>query len=154
MKLIIIAAVNTKRVIGLKGAMPWHLSEDLKRFKALTTGHTVLMGRKTYESLGRQLPRRRNVVLTSTPIPDVETYASIDEALDKLKHEEKVFVIGGGQIYAQTLALADEILLTRVGNDTEGDTYFPPFEEILHTRFTLASREPHDGFVFEDYIKR
>ena len=85
MKLVLIAALTRRRVIGAGGRIPWHLSEDLKRFKRGTTGHTVLMGRKTFESIGKLLPNRRNVVLSSRPVPGVETYASLDEALASLK---------------------------------------------------------------------
>ena len=131
MKLILIAAVNAKRVIGVDGRLPWHISDDLKRFKLLTTGHTVLMGRKTFESIGRPLPNRRNAVLSSHPLSGVETFASLDSALEALKGEEKVFVIGGGQLYAQTLECADELLLTIVENECDGDTFFPPDEEFL-----------------------
>ena len=103
MKLIIIAALNHKRVIGKDGSLPWHLSEDLKRIKRLTTGHTILMGRRTFESLGKPLPNRRNVVLTSRPLSGIETYKTIPEALEALKDEEKVFVFGGGNIFGQLL---------------------------------------------------
>jgi dihydrofolate reductase len=154
MKLIIIAAVNPKRVIGKNGALPWHISEDMKRFKLLTTGHTVLMGRKTFESIGRVLPKRRNVVLSSRPIPDVETYASLEAALGSLHEEEKVFVIGGGELYAQTLPIADEVCLTLVDDDTDGDVFFPPYEDVLNRQFTLRFEERHEGFVFKDYIKK
>ena len=106
MKLVLIAALTRRRVIGAGGRIPWHLSEDLKRFKRGTTGHTVLMGRKTFESIGKLLPNRRNVVLSSRPVPGVETYASLDEALASLKDESQVFVIGGGTLYAQTLERA------------------------------------------------
>jgi len=154
MKLILIAAVTAKRVIGIDGRLPWHISGDLKRFKLLTTGHTVLMGRRTYESIGRPLPNRRNVVLTSGDIPGVETYPSLEAALDALKDEEKVFVIGGGQLYAQSLERADELLLTVVDGDFEGDTYFPPYEEFLSRHFALSSEEQHEGCVFRNYTRR
>ncbi len=153
MKLILIAAVTAKRVIGIDGRLPWHISGDLKRFKLLTTGHTVLMGRRTYESIGRPLPNRRNVVLTSGTIPGIETYASLDAALDALKDEEKVFVIGGGQLYAQSLARADELLLTVVEGDFEGDTFFPPYEEFLSRHFSLSGEERHEGCVFRNYTR-
>jgi dihydrofolate reductase len=151
MKLIIIAAVNAKRVIGIDGRMPWHISGDLKRFKTLTTGHTVLMGRKTFESLGKPLSNRRNVVLTSRPIDGVETFTTLDAALDALKNEEKVFIIGGGQLYAQTIARADELLLTIAENDADGDTFFPPYEDLLAAHFTLVLDEQHEGYAFKDY---
>jgi dihydrofolate reductase len=154
MKLIIIAAVNKQHVIGRGGTIPWHISDDLKRFKRLTTGHTVLMGRKTYESLGRQLPNRRNVVLTTRTIPGVETYASLDAALQALAGEEKVFIIGGGTLYAQTLAMADELCLTLVENEAAGDVFFPAYEELVRECFTLTAEERHEGFTFRDYQKR
>jgi dihydrofolate reductase len=106
-KLAIIAALARNRVIGKDGNLPWHLPEDLKRFKRLTSGHPVLMGRKTFESLGKPLAGRRNVVLSSHPVPGVETFASIPEALSALAGSELVFVLGGGQIYAQLLEQAD-----------------------------------------------
>lgn len=153
MKLIIIAALSRNRVIGKDGKLPWHISEDLKRFKRLTTGHTVLMGRKTYESLGKLLPNRRNVVLTSHTIPNVETYPTLAQALQALEKEEKVFVIGGGEIFAQLLDHADELHLTIIDKEVEGDTFFPPYKHLIGTRYRLVSREEHEGFVFEDYVK-
>jgi dihydrofolate reductase len=154
MKLIIIAALNRKRVIGKDGKLPWHISEDMKRVKQLTTGHTILMGRKTYESLGKPLPNRRNVVLSSKTIPGVETYQSLDSALTALSGQDKVFVFGGGKVFAETLHKADEMYLTVVDQDIDGDTFFPPYEEIIKTNFTLVREEKHTGFVFLDYSRR
>ena len=151
MKLIIIAALNKKRVIGKDGRLPWHISEDLKRFKRLTLGHTVLMGRKTYESMGKPLADRRNVVLTSKNISGVETYSSIGTELDALKEEENVFVIGGGEIFGQFLDHADELRLTFVDNDMDGDVLLPSYEHLIGSRFSLVNEEQHDGFVFRDY---
>ncbi len=151
MKLIIIAALNRKRVIGSKGKLPWHISEDLKRFKRLTVGHTVLMGRKTYESMGKPLPDRRNVVLSSKNIAGLETYSSIDAALEALKAQDKVFVIGGGKIFDQFLDRADELHLTLVDIDTDGDAYFPPYGHLIGTRFVLVNEEKHEGYTFQDY---
>jgi dihydrofolate reductase len=153
MKVAIIAAVARNRTIGMNGALPWHISDDLKRFKRLTTGHAVLMGRKTFESIGKPLPNRRNVVLSSRPIPGVETYARIDEALQALEEETKVFVIGGGAVYAMVLDRADELFLTRIPYDVEGDTFFPQYEHLLGTSFTLLHREDHGEFIFEEYIR-
>lgn len=152
MKLIIIAAVNQKRVIGRNGKIPWHIPEDLKRFKELTTGHTVLMGRKTFESIGKVLPERRNVVVTSRSLPDIEYYHSIEEALIKLKSEEKVFIIGGGEIFRQTLERADELLLTLIENQEEGDTLFPEYDQIIKQKFRLAEEEKKKGFSFLRYL--
>jgi dihydrofolate reductase len=152
-KLALIVAVARNRVIGKGGKLPWHISEDLKRFKRLTTGHTVLMGRKTFASIGRPLPNRRNVVISSTPQPGVETYRSISEALESLKGEEKVFVIGGGQLYAFLLDSADELYLTLVDQGVEGDTFFPPYEHLLGTRFREVGREEHERYTFVDYTR-
>ena len=151
MKLAIIAAVSRNRVIGKNGKLPWHISEDLKRFKRLTTGHVVLMGRKTFESLGKPLPDRRNVVITSHPIPGTETYPSIQEALRALEKEERIFVIGGGTVFSELLERADELYLTIVERHVEGDTFFPPYEHLLGTRFTLVRRTAGNGFTFADY---
>jgi dihydrofolate reductase len=150
-KLAIIVAIAHNRVIGKDGKLPWHISEDLKRFKRLTTGHAVLMGRKTFESIGRPLPNRRNVVISSTPRPGVETYRTVAEALEALKDQEKVFVIGGGQLYACLLDSVDELYLTLVDKNIEGDTFFPPYEQLLGTRFREVVREEHEGYRFVDY---
>ena len=151
MKLAIIVAVARNRVIGKGGKLPWHISEDLRRFKRLTTGHAVLMGRKTFESIGRPLPNRRNVVISSTPQAGAETYRSISEALEALQNQEKVFVIGGGQLYARLLDSADELYLTLVDRDVEGDTFFPLYEHLLGTKFREVGREEHEGYAFVDY---
>ncbi len=153
MKLAIIAAIANNRVIGKGGKLSWHISEDLKRFKRLTTGHTILMGRKTWESIGKPLSNRRNVVITSTPIPGIECYASMDAALAALKDQEHVFVIGGAQIYAETLCNADELYLTFVDQTVEGDAYFPEYEELLSRNFKVIGREKREGYEFVDYVR-
>lgn len=153
MKLVIIAAVGKNRVIGKEGKLPWHISADLKRFKKLTTGHTVLMGRRTFESLGRPLPNRRNVVLSSSPIPGAESYASIPEALKALAQEETVYIIGGSQLYAQFLDKADRLNLTLVDREVDGDAFFPEYEHLIGSRFKLVRREDHDGFSFIDFVR-
>ncbi len=153
MKLIIIAAVSLNRVIGKDGHVPWDIPEDLARFMRLTTGHTVLMGRKSYESIGKPLPNRRNVVLSKDTIPGVETYSSIADALAALKNEGKVFVIGGGETFAQVMDKVDVIQLTLVEREVEGDTYFPPYEKIVNSKFKLVNEERHEGFRYLDYQK-
>jgi dihydrofolate reductase len=150
-KLILIAALARNRAIGKNGKLPWHISDDLKRFKRVTTGHVILMGRKTFESLGRPLSNRRNVVLSKHSIEGVETYASLESALKALDNEEKVFVIGGGQLFAQTLSRADELMLTFVEREVDGDTFFPELQPLLETRFVQTFEEKHDGFTFADY---
>ena len=154
MRLAIIAAVARNRAIGKGGKLPWHIPEDLRRFKRLTMGHALLMGRKTFESIGRPLSGRRNVVLSAHPVAGVESYQSLDEALAALAGQERVFAIGGGQLYAQLLERADEVYLTLVHADPEADTFFPPYEKMLRDQFTLVNREHHDSFTFLDYRRR
>jgi len=153
-KLAIIAAVARNRAIGKEGRLPWHIPEDLRRFKRLTMGHALLMGRKTFDSIGHPLPGRRNVVLSSRPVPGVESYHTLDAALAALADQERVFVIGGGQLYAQLLERADEIYLTLLDADAEADIFFPSYENVLHDRFSLVNRETHDGFTFLDYRRQ
>ena len=154
MKLAIIAAITKNRVIGKDGKLPWHISEDLKRFKRLTTGHAVLMGRKTYESMGKPLVNRRNVVLSSTSIPGVECYQSIPQALDALRDQEMVFAIGGAQLYTLLFDRADFLFLTLLDRDVAGDVFFPDVLRNLDQSFTLTNREEHEGFMFVDYARR
>lgn len=143
----IIVAIAENGAIGYKGDLVYHLSADMKRFKALTTGNTVLMGRKTFESLPKgALPNRRNIVLTRQPgvsFPDTEVFPSINDALAHCAPNERVYVIGGAQIYAQALDLADELEITLV-HDTprEADTFFPDYN--ADGRWKLISREDHD----------
>ncbi len=148
----LVAAVGRDRCIGKAGALPWRVPEDLKRFKALTTGHAVVMGRKTFESIGRPLPNRRNLVVTrGTPsLPDgVERCASVDEAIALARETDpEPMVIGGGEIYAAALPAATHLHLTTVDVEVEGcDAFFPAFDEAA---FRLVSREPAEtpGVVF------
>jgi dihydrofolate reductase len=156
MKLIIIAALNNNRVIGKNGKIPWHIPEDMQRFKMLTTGHTVLMGRKTFESIGSALPQRRNIVLSRSGSRDhfpgnPEVHPSIEAALAHLHIDETVFIIGGGEIYRQFLHRADELLLTVVENDENGDIFFPDYAPLIGSRFTAAGVEHHTGYAFHTY---
>jgi dihydrofolate reductase len=153
MNLIIIAALSRNRVIGKDRAVPWDIPEDMQRFKSLTTGHPVLMGRGTYETLSSPLTNRRNVVLSSQPISGVETYPTIAEALDALRDEGDVYLIGGGQIFAQLITSASELRLTIVERRMEGDTFFPPYEHLIGSVFRLVRKEKHEGFSFEDYVR-
>jgi dihydrofolate reductase len=151
MNLIIIAALTKDRVIGYNRAVPWDIPEDMQRFKKLTTRHPILMGRGTYDTLRTPLTNRRNVVLSSRPIPGIETYPTIAGALDALRAEEDVYVIGGGEVFAQFLTSASVLRLTIVEGKFEGDTFFPPYEHLIGSVFRLESREAHEGFVYEDY---
>lgn len=122
----VIVAMSKNRVIGNNNELIWKLSSDLKRFKELTTGHSVVMGRKTYESIGRPLPNRRNIIITRNSEYEVEgceIVSSLEEAL--LLTNNDCFIIGGGEIYKQSLEIADKIYLTVVHKDFEGDTTFP-----------------------------
>jgi dihydrofolate reductase len=147
----IIAAHDRKRGIGKDGKLPWHISEDLRRFKKLTMGHAVVMGRKTWQSLGKPLTGRRNVVLSTGPLNGVEVYRSIDDLLEALKDEERIFVIGGGEVYRQFLGRADELYLTIVDRETDADTFFPPYEQLIGSTYSCVGTESHDGFSFADY---
>lgn len=156
----IIVAVAANGVIGDNNSLLWHISEDLRNFKRITSGHPVIMGRKTFESLGRPLPDRTNVVVsrTATAIDGCRVAASLDEAIAMFPADEEAFIIGGAQIYAQALDAADKIYITRVGRDYEGDTSFPEWDA---TRWRLVSREefargekyPYP-FAFEEYVRK
>jgi len=118
------------RVIGARGAIPWHLPEELKRFKSLTMGHHIVMGRKTYESIGRLLPGRATVIVTRNPgyrVPGAIIAHSLEEALAACGADDEIFVIGGAELYAQALPLAGRLYLTTVEADIPGDTYMPEF---------------------------
>lgn len=125
----IIVAVSTNGIIGKDNGLLWKQSADLKRFKQLTSGHSIIMGRKTYDSIGKPLPNRRNIILTHQQhlaIPGCEVVNSIDEAIALCKDEEEVFIIGGGDIYKQFLVCTNRIYLTRIHHSFPGgDTFFP-----------------------------
>ena len=132
MKISLIVAVAEDRAIGDKGNLLWHLSSDLKRFKAITTGHTIIMGRKTYDSLPNgALPNRRNIVISRQlkSLKDAEVYSDIDEALKATSDEDIVYIIGGGEIYKKTFPRADELHITLVHKSyPEADTRFPEWK--------------------------
>ncbi len=162
-EIVIIAAVaRENRVIGRDMDLPWHLSEDLKRFKRLTTGYPLLMGRRTFESLvhqfGGPLQHRRNVVLTSqgpfADYPNVETYACLEDAMAALADQDRIFIGGGARIYAQFLPLADRMELTLVEGHYQGDTFFPPFEHLVGAVFEVAAEDQRDGFRFVTYVRK
>jgi len=147
---IAVAAMAENRVIGRGGTLPWRLPGDLRFFKELTTGGTLLMGRKTYASIGRPLPDRRNLVVSrSRPrIPGVEVFGGIDEAAAAAPPAGPLFVIGGSEIYRQTLARCDEVYLTRVEGEFEGDAFLPPFEEDFPPPERVRAGE---GFVVDHF---
>jgi len=130
----IIVAVDENRGIGIENQIPWHLPADLARFKKLTMGHHLLVGRKTYESIGSVLPGRQMIILTRNPdykAQDCITAETLDEALKlaEKRGEKEVFIIGGAEIYREALPLADHLYLTVVHTSAEADAYFPQFEE-------------------------
>jgi dihydrofolate reductase len=158
----LVAAVARGGVIGRDGTIPWRIPADLRRFRELTTGHAVVMGRRTWDSLPdrfRPLPDRRNVVVTRSPDwadDGAERAASLEDAFEKLRDEPRVFVVGGGELYAEALPLADELLLTELDADVDGDTFFPDwdraaFEEVAREQHTSADGVP---FAFVRYVRR
>ena len=148
MKIVIIAAIARNGVIGDRGRIPWHLSDDLKRFKRLTMGHPIIMGRKTYESIGKPLPGRRNIVLTrGVPIAGVECFADLDSAL-KACGDATVFIIGGAEIYRTALPVADTLLLTHVNREVAGDAQFPDYDRPL---WVEQAREDTPDYSFVEY---
>jgi len=147
-RLTLIAALGRNRVIGKDGTMPWHLPEDLNHFKALTMGHPMIMGRKTFDSIGRPLPGRRSIVITrdrAWRVPGVEVAHSFDEALDLAGPADRVFVIGGGEVYAVSLPFADRLELTEVDAEPEGDTWFPEWDPA---QWREVARDRRDGYAF------
>ncbi|MGB0648028.1 MAG: dihydrofolate reductase [Bradymonadia bacterium] len=129
--LTLVAALSTQRVIGRDNQLPWRLPADLKLFKKLTVDHTVLMGRKTYESIGRPLPKRRNIVLSRRGVDHegIEVFNSLAQALKALGDVGEIMVIGGGEIYRQCLPMARRLALSIVQTDVQGDAWFPMLEE-------------------------
>jgi len=133
------------RVIGRNNALPWHLPADLRRFKSLTLGHAVILGRKTFETIGKPLPGRRWTVLTRDRRwrhPGVDVAHGLDQALGRLAGDAEVFVAGGAEVYAQALARADQVYLTVIHADIEGDVRFP---ELDPAEWTLVDEERHQA---------
>lgn len=130
-RITLVVARARDGAIGRDNALPWHLPEDLQHFKATTLGHPIVMGRRTFESIGRPLPGRRTIVVSRDPAwahPGCERAASLDEALDRCAGLPEAFVVGGGQLYAEAMARADRLVVTDVEIDVDGDTFFPPID--------------------------
>ncbi|MGI9224218.1 MAG: dihydrofolate reductase [Woeseiaceae bacterium] len=143
MTVSLIVAASTNNVIGSDGELPWHLPDDLRNFKRLTTGKPIVMGRKTFDSIGKPLPDRRNVVISRDPdyvAAGCDVVTSPEAALELLHDAAEVMIIGGSQIYRAFLPLADRVCLTRVHAEIEGDTMFP---ELDTNEWTLVSSESH-----------
>jgi dihydrofolate reductase len=153
MKLSLIAAMSKNRVIGIDNRMPWHLSADLKRFRAVTWGKPILMGRKTYQSIGRPLPGRENIVLTSDKAYRAEGCSvahSLDQALEAVAHHPEAMIIGGSALYQAALPLAERLYLTRIDQDFQGDTFFPEFDESQwrEVECRLVDNDPAVSFAY------
>jgi dihydrofolate reductase len=153
-RVVLVAAVADNGVIGVDGALPWHLPEDFAHFKRTTLGHVVVMGRRTFESMGRPLPRRTNVVVTRQPDWQAEGVVAVDSLDAALAEAERqsgdVMVIGGGEIYSQALPLADEQVITEVHLSPQGDAHYPDFDR---SEWQEVRREPHeDGGVRFDFV--
>lgn len=156
MKITLVVAMAENGVIGRGGELPWRLSTDLKRFKAETMGKPVVMGRKTWESIGRPLPGRRNVVISRNPTyeaPGADVVGSLDEALELARGDAapEVAVIGGGEIFRQALEVADQLSVTHVLAEIDGDAHFPEIDESL---WTEVSREEVSAGEKDDHATR
>jgi dihydrofolate reductase len=147
----LIVAHDRNRVIGYQNGMPWHLPGDLQYFKATTMGKPVVMGRKTFESIGRPLPGRRNIVITrnaSYQVEGIEVVGSLDEALSLVSDVPEVMIIGGNQIFTQSLPLADRLYITLIDETFEGDTYFPSYDDWKKVSCQEPITAP-EGFTFQ-----
>ncbi|MBI2541424.1 type 3 dihydrofolate reductase [Candidatus Woesearchaeota archaeon] len=154
MKISLIAAMGRNRVIGKDSSLPWKLPEDMKRFKELTLNKPVVMGRKTFESIGKPLPNRKNIILTKDKNYKKEgciVVHSAEEALNAAKENEEIMVIGGGQVFKEFLPMADRMYLTFIDEDFEGDSYFPEYDK---EEWKEAKGEEHQNekykFAFVD----
>ena len=164
-KIAVIAAIGRNRVLGKKNELLWHIPDDLKRFKQLTLGHPVIMGRKTFDSImniiGKPLPGRTNIVVTRNPMPEERFHAShsteevffvasISEAIEKAKTcpgAEEIFIGGGGQIYKEALPLVDKLYLTLIDDEKEGDSFFPPYEPQF-TKVVFEENREHEELKY------
>ena len=161
-KVTFIVAAAENNAIGKGNQMPWHLPNDFKYFKAKTMDHSIIMGRKTFESIGKPLPGRRNIIISRQPtlnIEDVDVANSLQDVNKYCRDEREIFIIGGAEIFNQAMPMADEILLTRVHTNIEGaDAFFP---ELLESDWELISQEKHNkddkhqyDYTFEVYKRK
>ena len=159
MNISIIVAMSKNRVIGKDNTMPWHLSDDLKNFKSTTMGKTIIMGRLTYESIGKPLPGRKNIILSRSLVhKEVAVYKTIGQALKSVEDEDEVFIIGGQDIYNQTIDLARKIFITKIDENIQGDKYFPEvnFEdwELVSSKSFHKNENNTHNFQAEIYVKK
>ena len=159
MKIIIISAIAQNRVIGRSnGDMPWHIKEEFQHFKNTTLGFPIIMGRKTFNTLGKPLKGRLNIIVTKDKalrfeFDDVKKFYSLNEAIDYCKtlKTDKIFIIGGGNVYEQAIKIADEMILSFLTFNAEGDVYFPEIDEKI---WKVTSREKRDQFEIVFYARR
>lgn len=152
MILTIVVAHDPNLVIGKEGGLPWRYPEDLKHFKKTTLGGTMIMGRGVFEELNEiPLPGRKNIVLSTTKTYDnVDTYTSLEAALESL-NEEEVFIIGGGVLYRQAIKMADKMVVTQIKKEYDGDTYFPEYRNEVGKVWLEVSRDETDDLIFLEY---
>ncbi len=147
----IVVAVDSKRGIGKDNKLLWNIPEDLKRFRSITSGHPIIMGRKTFESIGRVLPNRTNIIITRDTNYTVEgavVVHSLEEALRQAQGQDEVFIIGGGQIFEQALPLVDRLYLTIVEGDFHADTFFPDYSAFRKKTFEEAGEAGEYSYTF------
>ena len=157
-KITIIVAVSENFVIGIDNKLPWHISEDLKNFKKVTLNHSVIMGRKTFQSIGKPLIERRNIVITrdkALKISGVEVVTNLNDAIDLTNDEKEIFIIGGEQIYNIAMPLATNMIVTKVLTEIKGDAFFPIFNENQWEIISQKNSETEDGlkYSFINYQK-
>lgn len=159
MNISMIVAMSKNRVIGKDNVMPWHLSDDLKNFKKITMGKTIIMGRRTYDSIGKALPGRKNVILSrNLKDKDILVFDNLENALVDVGNEEEIFIIGGQDIYSQTINKANKLYLTTINDDIEGDKFFPYFDnsnwDIVDTKYYKKNKDNTHDFQSEILIKK
>ncbi len=156
----LIAAVSKNNVIGNKGLIPWHIKGEQKRFKELTTGRTIIMGRKSFEEIGKPLPNRKTVLISSTKRIEAKnciTAASLKEALKAAEGEDEIFIAGGGRVYEEAMLYADKIYLTVIDLVTEGDTFFPDFDKSVFAKVyeeRIEGEIPYTYYTYERIKQR
>ena len=162
-EIIIIVAMGKQNQIGLNGTMPWHLHDDLQNFKKITSGHSIIMGRKTFDSIGKTLPKRLNFVVTSQPerinAYEVCSFSGLDKAIDKARlFDDKIFIIGGASIYRQSLDIADKLIITHVDYSGNADTYFPEIDfdkwQIIDKVFFAKNNNNDYDFEVISYVRK
>ena len=159
MNVSIIVAMSKNRVIGRDNDMPWHLSDDLKNFKKITINKTIIMGRLTYDSIGKPLPERNNIVLSrNLKNSKVMVLDNLEEALNISRNEKEVFIIGGADLYSQTINLVNKLYLTSINHEMNGDKYFPKFDkeewDIVDSQFYKKSDSNSHDFKSEILVKK